>query len=59
MILMISPTTNTCPKTLPYLYEVHSWAEYAYYFVTVIKYVSEKNFDAGQFPQTIIIPSNY
>ncbi|KAF9807111.1 hypothetical protein SFRURICE_018534 [Spodoptera frugiperda] len=26
---MIFPTTNTCPNTLPYPYDVHSWAEYA------------------------------
>uniref|UniRef100_A0A2H1WVF9 SFRICE_039362 n=1 Tax=Spodoptera frugiperda TaxID=7108 RepID=A0A2H1WVF9_SPOFR len=32
---MIFPTTNTCPNTLPYLYDVHSWAEFAYYFVTM------------------------
>ncbi|KAF9797543.1 hypothetical protein SFRURICE_006378 [Spodoptera frugiperda] len=32
---MIFPTTNTCPNTLPYLYDVHSWAEYAFYFVTM------------------------
>ncbi|KAF9818385.1 hypothetical protein SFRURICE_017807 [Spodoptera frugiperda] len=32
---MIFPTTNTCPNTLPYPYDVHSWAEYAFYFVTM------------------------
>ncbi|KAF9795186.1 hypothetical protein SFRURICE_004558, partial [Spodoptera frugiperda] len=24
--------TNTCPNTLPYLYDGHSWTEYASYF---------------------------
>ncbi|KAF9797813.1 hypothetical protein SFRURICE_018008 [Spodoptera frugiperda] len=32
---MIVPTTNTCPNTLPYPYDVHSWAEYAFYFATM------------------------
>ncbi|KAF9823266.1 hypothetical protein SFRURICE_000159 [Spodoptera frugiperda] len=32
---MIFPTTNTCPNTLRYPYDVNSWAEYAFYFVTV------------------------
>ncbi|KAF9808238.1 hypothetical protein SFRURICE_003015 [Spodoptera frugiperda] len=32
---MIFPTTNTCPNTLPYLYDGHSWTEYASYFVTM------------------------
>ncbi|KAF9824174.1 hypothetical protein SFRURICE_002295 [Spodoptera frugiperda] len=31
---MIFPTTNTCPNTLPYPYDVHSCAEYAFYFFT-------------------------
>uniref|UniRef100_A0A2H1W1F2 SFRICE_032256 n=1 Tax=Spodoptera frugiperda TaxID=7108 RepID=A0A2H1W1F2_SPOFR len=26
---MIFPTTNKCPNTLSYPYNVHSWAEYA------------------------------
>ncbi|KAF9801646.1 hypothetical protein SFRURICE_012218, partial [Spodoptera frugiperda] len=33
--IMIFPTTNTCPNSLPYPYYVHSWAEYAFYFVTM------------------------
>ncbi|KAF9797919.1 hypothetical protein SFRURICE_016563 [Spodoptera frugiperda] len=32
---MIFPTTHTCSNTLPYPYDVHSWAEYAFYFVTM------------------------
>ncbi|KAF9796575.1 hypothetical protein SFRURICE_012668 [Spodoptera frugiperda] len=32
---MIFPTTYTCSNTLSYLYDVHSWAEYAFYFVTM------------------------
>ncbi|KAF9821085.1 hypothetical protein SFRURICE_001020 [Spodoptera frugiperda] len=32
---IIFPTTNTCSNTLPYLYDGHSWAEYAFYFVTM------------------------
>ncbi|KAF9807150.1 hypothetical protein SFRURICE_012630 [Spodoptera frugiperda] len=32
---MIFPTINTCPNPLPYPYDVHSWAEYAFYFVTM------------------------
>ncbi|KAF9793728.1 hypothetical protein SFRURICE_003552 [Spodoptera frugiperda] len=32
---MIFPTTNTCSNTLPYRYDGHSWAEYAFYFVTM------------------------
>uniref|UniRef100_A0A2H1WKJ4 SFRICE_029294 n=1 Tax=Spodoptera frugiperda TaxID=7108 RepID=A0A2H1WKJ4_SPOFR len=44
---MIFPTTNTCPNTLPYLYDVHSWAEYASYFVTMfLRRISM----LGQFP---------
>ncbi|KAF9793573.1 hypothetical protein SFRURICE_015600 [Spodoptera frugiperda] len=40
---MIVSTTNTCPNTLPYPYDVHSWAEYAFYLVTRISML-------GQFP---------
>ncbi|KAF9799998.1 hypothetical protein SFRURICE_016684, partial [Spodoptera frugiperda] len=47
--VMISPTTNTRLNILPYLYDVHSWAEYASYFVNMFKYVSE-NFDARPIP---------
>ncbi|KAF9805126.1 hypothetical protein SFRURICE_013319 [Spodoptera frugiperda] len=32
---MIFPTTHTCSNTLPYPYDVHSWAEYAFNFVTM------------------------
>ncbi|KAF9800089.1 hypothetical protein SFRURICE_016966 [Spodoptera frugiperda] len=41
---MIFPSTNTRPNTLPYLYDGHSWTEYASYFVIIFKYVSEKNY---------------
>ncbi|KAF9820808.1 hypothetical protein SFRURICE_019340, partial [Spodoptera frugiperda] len=45
---IIFPTTNTCPNTLPYLYDVHSWAAYAFYFVTMFwRRISM----LGQFPQ--------
>ncbi|KAF9794613.1 hypothetical protein SFRURICE_018676 [Spodoptera frugiperda] len=44
---MIFPTTNTCPNTLPYPYDVHSWAEYAFYFVTMFW---RKNSIFGLFP---------
>ncbi|KAF9804940.1 hypothetical protein SFRURICE_007843 [Spodoptera frugiperda] len=47
---MIFPTTNTCPNTLPYPYDVHSWAEYAFNFVIIFKYVSEKNYDTRPIP---------
>ncbi|KAF9793740.1 hypothetical protein SFRURICE_003564, partial [Spodoptera frugiperda] len=50
---MISPTTNTCPNTLPYPYDVHSWAEYAFYFVIIFKYVSEKNSDIRPIPSIL------
>ncbi|KAF9797308.1 hypothetical protein SFRURICE_006290 [Spodoptera frugiperda] len=42
---MIFPMTYTCSNTLPYPYDVHSWAEYASYFVIIFKSVSEKNYD--------------
>uniref|UniRef100_A0A2H1WFJ0 SFRICE_039372 n=1 Tax=Spodoptera frugiperda TaxID=7108 RepID=A0A2H1WFJ0_SPOFR len=29
MFKVTFPTTNTCPNTLPYLYDGHSWTEYA------------------------------
>ncbi|KAF9800907.1 hypothetical protein SFRURICE_010455, partial [Spodoptera frugiperda] len=48
--LVTSPMTNTCPKKLPYLYDGHSWTEYASYFITIFKYVSEKNFDTQPIP---------
>ncbi|KAF9818180.1 hypothetical protein SFRURICE_003921 [Spodoptera frugiperda] len=47
---MIFPTTNTCPNTPPYPYDGHSWAEYAFYFVIIFKYVSEKNYDTQPIP---------
>ncbi|KAF9817214.1 hypothetical protein SFRURICE_014002 [Spodoptera frugiperda] len=37
---MTSPTTNTCPNTLSYLYDSHSWTEYASYFFNIFKYIS-------------------
>ncbi|KAF9809583.1 hypothetical protein SFRURICE_020880 [Spodoptera frugiperda] len=52
---MIFPTTNTCPNTLPYPYDVHSWAEYAFYFVIIFKYVSEKNYDTRPIPSVLVI----
>ncbi|KAF9816444.1 hypothetical protein SFRURICE_000350, partial [Spodoptera frugiperda] len=48
------PTTNTCPNTLPYLYDGHSWTEYASNFVIIFKYVSEKNFDTRPIPSLIM-----
>ncbi|KAF9811951.1 hypothetical protein SFRURICE_021308 [Spodoptera frugiperda] len=42
--------TNTCPNTLPYLYDGHFWTEYASYFVIIFKYVSEKNFVTRPIP---------
>uniref|UniRef100_A0A2H1W3Y6 SFRICE_035405 n=1 Tax=Spodoptera frugiperda TaxID=7108 RepID=A0A2H1W3Y6_SPOFR len=50
---MIFPTTNTCPNTLPYPYDVHSWAEYAFYFVIIFKHVSEKNYDTRPIPSIL------
>ncbi|KAF9797681.1 hypothetical protein SFRURICE_017876 [Spodoptera frugiperda] len=47
---MIFPTTHTCSNTLPYPYDVHSWAEYAFYFVIIFKSVSEKNYDTRPIP---------
>ncbi|KAF9804004.1 hypothetical protein SFRURICE_019200, partial [Spodoptera frugiperda] len=44
------PTTNTCPNALPYLYDGHSWTEYASNFVIIFKYVLEKNFDTRHIP---------
>ncbi|KAF9791495.1 hypothetical protein SFRURICE_010969 [Spodoptera frugiperda] len=32
---MIFPTTHTCSNTLSYPCDVHSWAEYAFYFHTI------------------------
>ncbi|KAF9791533.1 hypothetical protein SFRURICE_003229 [Spodoptera frugiperda] len=46
------PTTNTCPNTLPALYDGHSWTEYASYFVIIFKYVSEKNYDTRPIPSS-------
>ncbi|KAF9787577.1 hypothetical protein SFRURICE_001629 [Spodoptera frugiperda] len=48
------PTTNTCPNTLPYLYDGHSWTEYASNFVIIFKYVLEKNFDTRHIPSSTI-----
>ncbi|KAF9794898.1 hypothetical protein SFRURICE_005133 [Spodoptera frugiperda] len=42
--------TNTCPNTIPYLYDGHSLPEYASYFVIIFKYVSEKNFNTRPIP---------
>ncbi|KAF9810889.1 hypothetical protein SFRURICE_005315 [Spodoptera frugiperda] len=52
--LVISPTTNTCLNTLPYFYDVHSWAKYTSYFVIMFKYVLEKNFSARPIPSRTI-----
>uniref|UniRef100_A0A2H1VL58 SFRICE_039782 n=1 Tax=Spodoptera frugiperda TaxID=7108 RepID=A0A2H1VL58_SPOFR len=55
--------TNTCPNTLPYLLDGHSWSEYASYFVTIFKYVSEKNFDTRPIPLimdiVMVYPAHY
>ncbi|KAF9812204.1 hypothetical protein SFRURICE_001124, partial [Spodoptera frugiperda] len=45
-----SPMTNICPNTLHYLYDGHSWTEYASYFVTMFKFVSNGKFDARPIP---------
>ncbi|KAF9800362.1 hypothetical protein SFRURICE_015872, partial [Spodoptera frugiperda] len=49
-VAMTSPMTNICPNKLSYLYDGHSWTEYAPYFVTIFKYVSEKNFNTQPIP---------
>uniref|UniRef100_A0A2H1VNF3 SFRICE_008368 n=1 Tax=Spodoptera frugiperda TaxID=7108 RepID=A0A2H1VNF3_SPOFR len=49
-IKVTSPMTNTCPNTLPYLYDGHSLPADASYFVIIFKYVLEKNFDARPIP---------
>ncbi|KAF9810971.1 hypothetical protein SFRURICE_001494, partial [Spodoptera frugiperda] len=41
MFKVTFPTTNTCPNTLSYLYDGHSWTEYASNFVIIFKYVLE------------------
>ncbi|KAF9796607.1 hypothetical protein SFRURICE_012700 [Spodoptera frugiperda] len=51
--------TNTCPSTLPYLYDGHSLPEYAFYFVIIFKYVSEKNFDTRSIPSSLCMPCSW
>ncbi|KAF9802114.1 hypothetical protein SFRURICE_004365, partial [Spodoptera frugiperda] len=51
MFKVIFPTTNTGPNTLSYLYDGHSWTEYASNFVIIFKYVLEKNFDTRPIPR--------
>ncbi|KAF9804712.1 hypothetical protein SFRURICE_007615 [Spodoptera frugiperda] len=42
--------TNTSPNMFSYLYDGHSWTEYASYFVIIFKYILENNFDARPIP---------